>query len=677
MSVSLLFSLIFISCLSASFLLYQTWVKNQIYEVDFAWFTLKNAPFQVRIWVDDITSAMFFIVSFISTLVHLFSEAYMKEDTHKGRYFALLGLFTFAMQSLLLTSNLLVIYIFWELVGFCSYLLIGFWHEKPSASYAAKKAFLFNRVGDIGLLLAIALIWFYYGTLDIKSLAYCMVGSYSTSPILILIGIGFVAAACAKSAQLPLSVWLPDAMEAPTPVSALIHAATMVVAGIYLLIRVNFLLVPQIQLIVVIIGTLTALLAAFAALSQTDIKKMLAYSTISQLGYMMAAVGFGTTQVALFHLLTHAFFKAGLFLSAGVVIHHLHEQDMSRMGGLRKQLPLTFISYSICAFSLAGLPFFSGFLSKDLILNEAVVWANNYTFFYKLIPLSLFLTSLLTAIYIGKQWSLVFLKTYRGDAVIGFHKLSTPAFLSPHPTLPTGEGKGGAKPKNGYSLNSNHFKSFAFDIPTLVLAVFSLGFIFSSNPFLPEKSWVVSGHISTVNHWITVVSTLIASFGLFIGWCLYGCENLQQIVFLKQVFNSRFYKLSYNFFYLDAFYYQIVKSGKKWLAHYSFHFFLIDKFHEKSVISWGITLSKRLANFDKYLIDKTVNVTGVSLVTIGLLAAWVDRNVIDGGVRLISVAVGQGGKKLKSIQNGKVQSYFAWAMVGFIMLIALVWWQNK
>lgn len=649
MSVSVLFSILFLSCLSASFLLYQTWVEVQVYESDLAWFILKNAPFQVRIWVDSTTSAMFFIVSFISSLVHLFSGAYMKEDTRKGRYFALLGLFTFAMQSLLLTSNLLIIYIFWELVGFCSYLLIGFWHEKSTASHAAKKAFLFNRVGDIGLLLAIALIWFSFGTLDLQLLT---AKGITDLPFLhlVLIGIGFVAATCAKSAQLPLSVWLPDAMEAPTPVSALIHAATMVVAGIYLLIRVNFLLVPDIQLVVVIIGTLTALLAAFAALSQTDIKKMLAYSTVSQLGYMMAAVGFGATQVALFHLLTHAFFKAGLFLCAGVVIHYLHEQDMSKMGGLRKHLPLTFISYSICAFSLAGLPFFSGFLSKDLILNEAVVWAGNYTFFYALIPCSLFLTSLLTAIYIGKQWGLVFLKTYIGDAFIGFHKLSTPAFLSPHPPLPSGEDKDGAAKKNSHSLNSNYFKSLAFDVPTLVLAVFSLGFIFSSNPFLPEKSWVVSGHISTVNHWITVVSTLIASFGLFVGWCLHGCENLQQIVFFKQVFNSRFYRLSYNFFYLDAFYYQIVKNGR--------------------------TLSKKLANFDNHLIDKTVNVLGVGLVTIGLLVAWIDRNVIDGGVRLISAAIGWGGKKLKSIQSGKVQSYFAWAMVGFIMLIALVWWRN-
>ncbi len=609
--------LIFISCFSASFLLYQTWVKSQIYEVDLAWFTLKNEPFQVRIWVDDVTSAMFFIVSFISALVHLFSWAYMKEEANKGRYFALLGLFTFAMQSLLLTSNLLIIYVFWELVGFCSYLLIGFWHEKPTASDAAKKAFLFNRVGDIGFLLAIALIWFSYDTLDIQSLAKMSIVD-SPSPILILIGIGFVAAACAKSAQLPLSVWLPDAMEAPTPISALIHAATMVVAGIYLLIRVNFLLVPHIQLFVVIIGTLTALLAAFAALSQTDIKKMLAYSTVSQLGYMMAAVGFGATQVALFHLLTHAFFKAGLFLCAGVVIHYLHEQDMSKMGGLRKQLPLTFLSYSICAFSLAGLPFFSGFLSKDLILNEAVIWANNYTFFYALVPLSLFLTSLLTAIYIGKQWSLVFLKTYRGNIL-----------------------------KDNLAK-----KSFAFDVPTLILAVFSLGFIFSSNPFLPEKSWVLSGHISTVNHWITVLSIFIACLGFFIAWCVYGCENLQQIGVLKRVFNSPFYKLSHNFFYLDRLYKNIA-------------------------IQPSVTLSKKLADFDRHLIDKTVNVVGVSLVTIGLVVAWVDRSVIDGGVHLISGAVGQGGKKLKSIQNGKVQSYFAWAMVGFMVLVALVWWQNK
>ncbi|TAH22696.1 MAG: NADH-quinone oxidoreductase subunit L [Cytophagales bacterium] len=633
--------LLFISCLSATFLLYQTWIANDVYQLDFLWFTLKATPFKIRIWVDNTTSAMFFIVSFVATLVHLFSMAYMKEDKHKGRYFALLGFFTFAMQSLLLTSNLLIIYIFWELVGFCSYLLIGFWHEKPSASQAAKKAFLFNRVGDIGLLLAISLVWFSFGTLDIRSLMQMSI-AHLPPYLAVLIGIGFVMATCGKSAQLPLSVWLPDAMEAPTPVSALIHAATMVAAGIYLLIRVNFLLVPDIQFAVVIIGTLTALLSAFAALSQTDMKRLLAYSTVSQLGYMMTAVGLGNTQAALFHLLTHAFFKAGLFLCAGVVIHYLHEQDMRKMGGLRKQLPLTFISYTTCAFSLAGLPFFSGFLSKDLIIDAALVWAGKNTFFYSLVPISLLLTSLLTAVYIGKQWSLVFLKAYRGES----------------------------------ALRNNANNLFTFDVPTLLLAVFSLGIVFSPNPFSPEKSWLLSGQVSIANHWLTVVSAFISCFGLFVGWCMYGCEDMQQNIFFKHIFKSRLYKLSYHFFYIDFFYYQIVKKTRNWLSAKSLHFFFIDRFHEKSIIDWSIQFSIKLAHFDNRLLDRAVKISGVGLVTVGLLAAWFDKHIIDGGTHLTAWAMGQGGKKVKAIQNGKVQSYFAWAMIGVVLLIVLVWWQK-
>jgi len=633
--------LLFVSCLSATFLLYQTWFANHVYQFDLLWFTLKETPFKVGIWVDSTTSAMFFIVSFVSALVHLFSMAYMKDDKHKNRYFAILGLFTFAMQSLLLTSNLLIIYIFWELVGFCSYLLIGFWHEKSSASRAAKKAFLFNRVGDIGFLLAISLVWFSFGTLDIRLLMQ-MSSDGLPSYLPILIGIGFVTATCGKSAQLPLSVWLPDAMEAPTPVSALIHAATMVAAGIYLLIRVNFLLVPDIQMLVVIIGTLTALLAAFAALSQTDMKRLLAYSTVSQLGYMMTAVGLGNTQVALFHLLTHAFFKAGLFLCAGVVIHYLHEQDMRKMGGLRKQLPLTFISYSICAFSLAGLPFFSGFLSKDMILDGALVWAKENVFFRSLVPISLLFTSLLTAIYVGKQWSLVFLKTYRGETATS--KLS---------------------------------ESWLFGVPTLILAIFSIGFIFSLNPFSPEKSWLLNGQSTIVNHWLTIVSACISCFGLFIAWCMYGCEDVRKNIFLKYIFKSRLYKLSYHFFYLDFFYYQIVKKIRNWLSAKSFHFFFIDRFHEKSIIDWSIKFSIQLAYFDNRLLDRAVKISGVGLVTVGLLAAWFDKHIIDGSTHLTAWAIGQSGKKLKSIQNGKAQSYFVWAMIGFILLIALAWWQNS
>lgn len=558
---------------------------------------------------------MFLMVSFISTLVHLFSITYMKGDKYYSRYFALLGLFTFAMQALLLTSNLLIIYIFWELVGFCSYLLIGFWYEKSAAARAAQKAFLFNRVGDIGFLLAVSLVWFSFQTLDIQQITQILVSDTHTNHyLLILLGLGFVLATCGKSAQLPLSVWLPDAMEAPTPVSALIHAATMVAAGIYLLIRVHALLVPEIQLLVVIIGTLTALSAAFSALSQTDIKKVLAYSTVSQLGFMLVATGVGATQVALFHLLTHAFFKAGLFLCAGAIIHALHEQDMRKMGNLRKKMPLIFISYSLCACSLAGIPLFSGFLSKDLILHQSLVWAENHGLLFYLIPVSLFLTSLLTAIYITKQWSLVFLE--KKD------------FLKqPQPKI-------GGLWQQFSTLPTVYF-------PILILAIFSLGFAFSINPFLPEKSWLMGGQIPALNHGIAVVSALLAGAGIAIGWWLSKKESS------KETGESA---AKENFAY---------KVG-------------LDSFYQKTLVNCSIILSKKLAKFDDAVVDRTVRFAGFGLITIGLLAAWADKYVVDGGVRLSVWAVRKGGQKTKSMQNGKVQSYFAWAMVGMVVLLIFI-----
>jgi NADH-quinone oxidoreductase subunit L len=605
------------SCFFSIVLFHQTWIKNQVYQVDIEWFELKNHLFQFKIWIDKTTTALFCVVSLISTLVHLFSMTYMKGDKYYGRYFALLGVFTFAMQALLLTSNLLLIYIFWELVGFCSYLLISFWYEKPAAARAAKKAFMFNRVGDMGFLLAITVVYFIFQTLDIQELSIIVrentnksIQTNANNSVSILLGMGFVLATCGKSAQLPLSVWLPDAMEAPTPVSALIHAATMVAAGIYLLIRVQFLLVSEIQLVVVIIGVLTALSAAFSAFNQTDIKKLLAYSTVSQLGFMMVAVGIGTTQVALFHLLTHAFFKAGLFLCAGVVIHHLHIQDMREMGSLRKKMPVVFISYSICAFSLAGLPFFSGFLSKDLILHQAMLWAASQGFLFYIIPTSLFLTSLLTAIYIGKQWRLVF---FEKEILVDESPINVQKLWQRIPPLSMME----------------------FSI--LILAIFSLGFIFSLHPFLPARSWVMNGQVFDVSHWITVFSSFIACMGMGIGWQL-GKQKVSD------------------------------KIGNRLITNNTMQF-SIDNFYQKTIINGSVHFSNKLANFDSNVVDRTIRFVGFGLVTIGLLAAWGDKYIVDGGVRLSVWAVRKSGQKIKAIQNGKVQSYFAWALVGMLILL--------
>lgn len=652
--------LVFLSIISSSLLFKDVWIDENTYVDVFQWFNLKGKSFEVSIWIDKTSALLLGVVSLVSFLVHLFSISYMEKEKHLGRYFALLGVFTFAMQSLLLSSNLLVIYIFWELVGFCSYLLIGFWHEKPAAAHAAKKAFLVNRVGDTGFLLAIVLVWFSFNSLDLQVISH---QNFGNPHFAFFIGIGFVLALCAKSAQLPLSVWLPSAMEGPTPVSALIHAATMVAAGIYLLIRVYFLLPAEILSFLVVIGTATAFFSAFSALSQTDIKKVLAYSTISQLGYMTVALGIGATQIALFHLLTHAFFKAGLFLCAGAIIHALHEQDMNKMGGLRKAMPITFVCYSICAFSLAGLPLFSGFLSKDLILSQVQLWASTSGWKWGIL-IVLVLTSLLTAIYIGRQWSLVFIKTPSEN---------TPTELS---------------------------ESFIASFPLIVLAIFSVGFFYSSNPFLPENSWMLVLEGYEVNHWLTVLSASLAVFGLLFAWCLYSCENVRQNVVMKVVLNSSLYRFSYHFFYLDAFYTKLFYRSWTWFSQKITHISFLDHLYEKYIIDEGLDLAKhnenlrinklrkifdltvlgfvavgwakRLATFDNRRLDRLVNLLGIFWVSIGYVTAWMDKYLIDSFVKILTILALRIGWVVKSMQGGKVQLYFAWAIVGVLIVYILL-----
>ena len=312
---------------------------------------------------DPMSRLMLLIVTFIGTLVHVFSLVYMRKDIGFSRYFGALSFFVFSMLGIILSSNLIMMFIFWELVGVSSYLLISHWFDKPAAADAGKKAFITNRIGDVGFLLGILLVWQQAHTVNIASIT----GQVST-----LAGLLIFCGAAGKSAQFPLHVWLPDAMEGPTPVSALIHAATMVAAGVYMLCRVMVLFTPDALLIIAWIGAITALLAALMAIQQNDIKRILAYSTLSQLGYMVMAVGCGGTEAAMFHLTTHAAFKALLFLGAGAVIYACHhEQDIWNMGGLRHKLSKTSITFIIGALALAGFPLLSGFFSKDAILMQA------------------------------------------------------------------------------------------------------------------------------------------------------------------------------------------------------------------------------------------------------------------------------------------------------------------
>jgi NADH-quinone oxidoreductase subunit L len=379
------------------------------------WEWIPAAGFHVDIglYVDELSACLLIVVTTIGLLVHIYSVGYMAHDPGYWRFFAYLNLFMFSMLLLVLADSWLVVFVAWELVGLSSYLLIGFWYRKRSAALAAKKAFIVNRVGDLGFALGIMAIFLNTGTLEIRhSLEILLSPTLAAFPIPVpVVALLVFAGAIGKSAQFPLHVWLPDAMEGPTPVSALIHAATMVNAGVYLVARANplFAAAPSAMVVVAAIGIFTAILAASIAMTQTDIKRVLAYSTLSQLGYMFAALGVGAFTAAIFHLMTHGFFKGLLFLGSGSVIHAVHEeQDMRRMGGLAGKIPITYVTMLIGSFAIAGIPPLAGFFSKDEILGEAFklgfpwIWA-----------IGLFV-ALLTAFYMFRLMGLTFWGAFRG-----------------------------------------------------------------------------------------------------------------------------------------------------------------------------------------------------------------------------------------------------------------------
>jgi len=362
------------------------------------WLAIEGLQIDIGLRFDTLSKLMLCVVTGVGGLIHVFSLGYMKEDRDFSRYFAFLSLFMFSMIGIVLADNFVMMFIFWELVGISSYLLIGFWFEKPSAADAAKKAFLTNRVGDFGFLLGILMVWTALGSVGFAELAKSV--SAETATITGLAGFLIFCGAMGKSAQFPLHVWLPDAMEGPTPVSALIHAATMVAAGVYMLCRVFFLIDGTWAMEAIAwIGGLTSLMAALMAVQQDDIKRILAYSTLSQLGYMVMAVGLGSPDAAMFHLSTHASFKALLFLGAGSVIVALqHEQDIWKMGGLRERMPRTYWTFLIGTMALCGVPLFSGFFTKEAILDVAL--QNNLLLFLVALFVALVTTFYMTRLFV-------------------------------------------------------------------------------------------------------------------------------------------------------------------------------------------------------------------------------------------------------------------------------------
>ncbi|WP_460958794.1 NADH-quinone oxidoreductase subunit 5 family protein [Spirosoma litoris] len=497
-------------------------LTEQSVVVPLNWAILSGVSFPMSFRVDAMTAMMLILVHFVALLVEIYSVSYLHDEPKLRRYFAYLQLFIGSMLGIVMAGNLLIMYAFWELVGLASYLLIGFYAERKAASKAAMKAFLMNRVGDIGFLIGIFLTYYYFETLDFDALTVKSAGLITPTALGLCLFMGCVG----KSAQFPLLTWLPDAMEGPTPVSALLHAATMVAAGIFLLARIHPLLSPDALVVITLVGTITTLWGGYSALFQTDIKKVLAFSTVSQLGLMVVGMGTGNVSGAMFHLLTHAFFKAGLFLSAGAVIHAVHTQDMRHMGGLQKVLSTTFIGYTICAAALSGLPLLSGFLSKEAILGGAFSWATSQdTPLAYGIPIILLLSSGLTALYMARQWRLIFFGDYRNKEI---------------------------------PLTQAHEPDWLMRGPVVLLAILSIGFWFSINPLSAHESWFfqILPLVEEASFWwLAPVSIGLVLIGGWIGFRM-----------TEPSANSLFVQLSISYGFLDEVYKYLIISPTHRLA---------------------------------------------------------------------------------------------------------------
>ncbi|EMR01536.1 NADH-quinone oxidoreductase subunit L [Cesiribacter andamanensis AMV16] len=638
------------------------------------WFTPPGGalPFTLGLWLNMPAAILLVVVNLVALLVQIFSVGYMWHEKGFNRYFAFLGFFVFAMLGLVLADNLFLMFCFWEGVGLASYLLIGFWWQRPQAAAAAKKAFLVNRIGDIGFLIALLILYTQFGTLDLPALLQLMPASFIQSGdwqavwagaggalpawLLVLAGIGLLLGAVGKSAQFPLQIWLPDAMEGPTPVSALLHAATMVAAGVYLLARVFPLLTPHVLDLAALLGATTAVMGAFAAFAQHDIKKVLAFSTISQLGYMVMGMGVGAYDAALFHLITHAFFKAGLFLSAGAVIWALHKaahktgdhfdaQDMRNMGGLRYKMRFTFLVYFICMLALAGMPIFSGFLSKDAILTGSLGWASvaraQWGLLAWLIPLAGFATALMTPIYMGRQLFLTF---------FGANRLYNQASYRALKEVP-----------------------MLMRLPLAVLAVLSLGIWYGLEPFNFLHAWPMQllqvpqpalpgslveftaanrlYEIQEASLWFEaftgVASALLVLIGLGLSYLIYHLFNNRGAFYTNQyVFRSHVMRLSYSNWHLDAIY-------------------------RRTVLAFGGSLMRFSDWLDRRIIDRLLDLLGIGVVVLSHVLHWLDRTLVDGVLHSGVWVAGRAGRANRSLQGGQVQQYLLVMLVG--LLLVLIW----
>lgn len=649
----------------------------------FTWFDLSHGAqiFEVNmgVYIDNMAAIMLLMVSGVATLIHLFSIWYMDHDSRHGRFFTFLPLFTSAMLGLVLSDNLFSLFIFWEIMGFCSYSLIGIYYEKEKAGDASIKAFMTTRVGDVFLLLGIVALWMVIGSVSYVDIYAAIAEGKFAGQTVLGISLATFTAFCifmggmGKSAQFPLHVWLPDAMMGPTPGSALIHAATMVAAGVYLALRMYPLMVlGDMTTFIAVIGAITAFGAATIALVQTDIKAVLAFSTISQLGYMMIGVGVGSYNAAFMHLITHAVFKACLFLSAGSVIHAIHEQEMPKMGGLRKKLPYTFFAMLCCSLAIAGIPFFSGFVSKDRILGDALYWGfmAGQSPLLAIVPILGFAGALLTAFYMFRMMFLTFF----------------------------------GKPRDQHIYDHAHKEhlSITSNVPLLILTVFTLGFWYAGtltgqsfgNVYGQKTEWFkilveapkVENFVDRPRQEFGSTDTAeklalpVARYDHQTGYAgpnpdehkIHSAHTIGAVASIIIAFSGVFL----------AFLMYIRHAIKPWSNTFSGittvlqNRYYFDNFYVDVLIKKGLLgLNRFLAWFDMGIYDRFA-VDGWAAVNRTLFKAskWFDNVIIDAvGVDGTGVAVNLFNLVLRIVQSGKIQFYF---IVLITVLASYIWTLN-
>ncbi len=606
-------------------------IVNPVY----TWLRTGTLTVEVAFLFDPLSVMMLLIVTGIGFLIHVYSTAYMAGDPGSARYFSYLNLFIFSMLVLVLAENALLMFVGWEGVGLCSYLLIGFWFSEEANAVAANKAFIVNRVGDFGFIIGLFLLYWSLAEAAGPAASGRSILSFSFlaghvhllkgatvfgASLVTVICLALFLGATGKSAQIPLYVWLPDAMAGPTPVSALIHAATMVTAGVYMIGRLNFLfsLSPAALAVVAWVGAGTALFAATMGCVQNDIKKILAYSTISQLGYMFLGMGVGAYTAGLFHVMTHAFFKACLFLGAGSVILGMHhEQDIRKMGGLRKVMPRTFATFAVATAAIMGVPPFSGFFSKDEILRQAFIGEHGHPALWAIG----YLTAGITAFYMSRLLLLTFFGQSRRDASAGHD--------GGH-----GEGSHAQEVKESPA---------AITAPLMILAFFSATAGFAGIPaalggadriaaFLAPVlgSHEAGGEHGALEYVIMAACLVAAAAGFFTAYLFYVRKpGLPDILAgrLRSV-----HRLVYNRYFIDEVYGVLFVAGTK-------------------------TLAKVLAFFDKYAIDLLVNLSGLAVRTQARISGWFDERYVDGAVNLVADSTIAFGEQVRKVQAGRVQVY--------------------